>query len=195
MSSSDAETSDFLPWRLRLLLAVAMVGALVPATLVGARMTPGYILDFLTPTLALTAGVLGALAIALPWRWRPVAALLGAVAAAASATFARIFALNVNIPCAPTCYVAEPCPPTTADCMAVMTRMAAENAEGYALLVLLVAGLPVACAVATFLARPSRGRVPVLIAYALACAPIVAFLLVLFKTGLGGTPGPWLQGR
>ncbi len=195
MSISDVETSDFLPWRPRLLLAVAMVGGLIPATVIGDRRIPGWSFDFLTPAVALTAGLLGALAIALSWRWRPVAALLGAVAAAVCANHARIAALSVDLPCAPMCYVGEPCPPTTAECIAAMTRLAAERAEDYSILVLLVAGLPVASAIATFLARPSRARLPVLLALVLACAPVVAYLLVVYETGLGGTPGPWLQGR
>lgn len=195
MSSPDAETSDFLPWRPRLLLAVVMVGGLLPATVIGDRRIPGWSFDLLTPALALTAGLLGAMAIALGWRWRPLAALPGAVAAAICANHARTAALNVENPCAPRCYVAETCPSTTAECLAEMTRMAAERAEDYSVLVLLVAGVPVASAIATFLARPSRARLPVLLAFVLACVPVVAYLLVLGETGLGGPPGPWLQGR
>lgn len=195
MSSPSAEPSEFLPWRPRLLLAVVMVGGLLPAAVIGDRRIPGWRFDYLTPALALTAGLFGALAIALPRRWRPFAALLGAVAAAVCANHARIAALNVDLPCAPVCYVGEPCRPTTAECLAEMTRIAAERAADYSILVLLVAGLPVASAMATFLARPSRARLPVLLAFALACVPVVAYLLVSFETGLGGTPGPWLQGR
>lgn len=185
------------PWplKVRLPAAALLLACVFVAASFGDRAIPGWSFDYVTPAYALLAGLLGAAALPLPWRWRPLLALPGAAAMAMATLHAREAALNRDLPCAPHCYVGEPCPPTSDECMAALRDAASARAFDYSLLVLGTALLPVVLAMAGALRQPWRGRVPLGVLFAILCAPLVPYLLVLVGSGLGGTPGPWLQSR